>query len=209
MSKFITIHQGAELLGVSSQTLRRWEREGKGIEVKRTIGGQRRYDVSKLPFQKFPVKMEHPLTIAYARVSCYDQKADLLRQEEMLGMFCSAKGWQFEIITDLGSGMNYHKSGLKNLLDKILEKNMSRLVITHKDRLLRFGAELIFSLCKENEIEVVIINQGDETSFEEELAQDVIEIITVFSAKLYGARSHKNRQLRESLKKVAEDATSN
>jgi putative resolvase len=82
----------------------------------------------------------------------------------------------------------------------ILEKKMVRLVLTHKDRLLRFGAELIFALCEAKHIEVVIINQGDEVSFEEELAQDVLEIITVFSARLYGSRSRKNKKLVDAAK---------
>ena len=88
-------------------------------------------------------------------------------------------------------------------------KNIRRLVITHKDRLVRFGAELIFELCEIQEIEVVVINQGDEISFEEELAEDVLEIITVFSAKLYGSRSHKNKQLMERLKQISVDAKTN
>ena len=100
--------------------------------------------------------------------------------------------------------MNYHKRGLKNLLERIMNEQIGRLVLTHKDRLLRFGAELIFSLCAAKKIEVVIINQGDEPSFEEELAKDVLEIITVFSARLYGSRSRKNKTLMENLKKAAE-----
>jgi len=79
---------------------------------------------------------------------------------------------------------------------------IGRLVLTHKDRLLRFGAELVFSLCATKRIEVIIINQGDEPSFEEELAKDVLEIITVFSARLYGSRSHKNKQLMDNLNKA-------
>ncbi len=79
------------------------------------------------------------------------------------------------------------------------------MVLTHKDRLLRFGAELIFSLCEARQIEVVIINQGDEVSFEEELAQDVLEIITVFSARLYGSRSRKNIKLVEAAKVLIGD----
>src|ERR1700761_4980120 len=104
----------------------------------------------------------------------------------MLEMFCAAKGWKFELISDLGSGMNYRKKGLRKLLEAILEGQVERLVVTHKDRLLRFGAELIFSVCEARKIEVVIMNQGGETSFEEDLAQDVLEIVTVFSARLYG-----------------------
>ena len=82
---------------------------------------------------------------------------------------------------------------------------MGRLVLTHKDRLLRFGSEIIFSLCELTNTEVVIINQGQQpVSFEEELTQDVLEIITVFSARLYGSRSRKNRQMIESLRAAAE-----
>ena len=104
--------------------------------------------------------------------------------------------------------MNYHKRGLKRLLSAILDGNINRLVLTHKDRLLRFGAELVFALCESQEIEVVIINQGDEPSFEEELAKDVLEIITVFSARLYGSRSRKNKKLIEGLKEVVDVASS-
>ena len=94
-----------------------------------------------------------------------------------------------EVITDLGSGLNYRKAGLQRLLELIMRRRMRRLVLTHKDRLLRFGAELVFALCEEQGIEIVIIHQGDQPTFEEELAQDVLEIITVFSARLYGSRS--------------------
>jgi putative resolvase len=208
MNKLLTIKEAAELLGVSAQTLRRWEREGKGIAAQRTSGGQRRYELSKLQ----PLPPENPskaaLSIAYARVSSHDQKEDLIRQEKMLEMFCTSHGWQFEIISDLGSGMNYHKRGLKSLLHRILNENICRLVIMHKDRLLRFGAELVFALCEMRQTEIVIVNQGKEPSFEEELAQDVLEIITVFSARLYGSRSRKNKKLIEDLQRAATDATS-
>jgi predicted site-specific integrase-resolvase len=105
-------------------------------------------------------------------------------------------------VTDLGSGMNYRKKGLKRLLDEIIEDRVSRLVITHKDRLLRFGAELVFAICEAKDIEVVILNKGEDTSFEEDLERDVLEIITVFSARLYGARSRKNAKLLERMAKA-------
>lgn len=121
-------------------------------------------------------------TIAYARVSSRDQKADLEKQAQVLEMFCAQNGWQYEVITDLGSGMNYRKKGLTRLLNLLISGEVGRLVITHKDRLLRFGAELVFSVCEMKSVEVVIINQGPDSSFEEDLAKDVLEIITVFSA---------------------------
>ena len=104
--------------------------------------------------------------------------------------------------------MNYYKKGLKQLLNDILAGNIGRLVITHKDRLLRFGAELVFSLCEARQVEVVILNQGEDTTFEEDLAKDVLEIITVFSARLYGSRSRKNQKLLEGVKKAVEDSQS-
>lgn len=121
-------------------------------------------------------------------------------------MYCAKQGWTFEVMADLGSGMNYRKKGLKRLLNDVIEGRVSRIVLTHKDRLLRFGAELVFALCDAKHVEVVIFNQGEDTTFEEDLAKDVLEIITVFSARLYGSRSHKNQKLLDNIKKAAEDA---
>ena len=98
--------------------------------------------------------------------------------------------------------MNYHKKGLKRLLHDVIEGRIGRLVITHKDRLLRFGAELVFAICEAKNVEVVILNQGDDTSFEQDLAKDVLEIITVFSARLYGSRSRKNQRLLDGVRQA-------
>ena len=115
--------------------------------------------------------------------------------------YCAATGWRTEIIRDLGSGMNRRKKGLRRLLEMIIRRQMKRLVLTRKDRLLRFGAELVFSLCELQAIEIVIIHRGERPSFEEEVATDVLKIITVFSARLYGARSHRSNELIEALSK--------
>jgi predicted site-specific integrase-resolvase len=96
--------------------------------------------------------------------------------------------------------MNYRKKGLNKLLEAIMNDEIGRLVLTHKDRLLRFGAELVFALCEAKSVEIVILNKGENLSFEEELAQDVLEIITVFSARLYGSRSKKNQKLIQAVK---------
>ena len=202
MTRFIKIGKAAEILGVSIQTLRRWEIDGSLIPDRKSVGNTRYYNIDKLHGSKSP---QNDVTIAYARVSSHDQKDDLARQAKLLSTFCISHGWNYEVIQDLGSGMNYYKKGLKHLLDLILDRKIRRLVLTHKDRLLRFGAELIFALCQARQVEVVIINQGEEVSFEEELAKDVLEIITVFSARLYGARSHKNKKLVEAAKVLIND----
>ena len=91
------------------------------------------------------------ITLGYARVSSHDQKDDLMRQKEVLQLFCAQRGWSFEIIEDLGSGMNYRKKGLIELLNRLLSGEIERLVLTHKERLLRFGEELIFQSVKSSE----------------------------------------------------------
>lgn len=206
MNKFLSIQDAAKCLGVSPQTLRRWEKKKKMIPAHRTEGGQRRYSTAQFKSFDFCDKTTDRPTVAYARVSSHDQKEDLQRQVHMLEIYCSSKGWTFFVMKDLGSGMNYNKRGLKQLLEQIMNGQIGRLVLTHKDRLLRFGAELVFSLCAVKNIEVVIINQGDEPTFEEELAKDVLEIITVFSARLYGSRSHKNKQLIANLQNAVANA---
>ncbi len=183
------------MLGCSVATLRRWDASGELVPARRTQKGTRFYNVADL----FGVTDESAPTVCYARVSSRGQKADLECQYAALEAFCAAKGWRSVVIEDLGSGVNCHKRGLQQLLEMILRRRQNRLVLTHKDRLLRFGSELVFVLCEAQGIEVVIIDQGERPSFEKELAQDVLEIITVFSARLYGARSHESKKLIDAL----------
>jgi len=204
MSRLVSIGEASDILGVSISTLRRWESAGKLIPD-RTAAGHRRYQLDKIKPGFLHATGEERRTVAYARVSSHDQKEDLERQKQVLELYCARQGWTFEIISDLGSGMNYHKKGLKRLLDDLVEGRVGRLVITHKDRLLRFGAELVFAICEAKGVEVVILNQGEDTTFEEDLAKDVLEIITVFSARLYGSRSRKNQKLLENVKKAVEE----
>jgi putative resolvase len=207
MNKLLSIKETAELLGVSQSTLRRWEKDGRLIPDERTKGNQRRYKLSSIRPEMIGGANLNRKTIAYARVSSHDQKSDLERQKKLLELYCSSNGWDFELISDLGSGINYNKKGLKKLIGSIIDDDVGRVVVTHKDRLLRFGAELIFSICEAKEVEVVIINKSEDTTFEEDLAKDVLEIITVFSARLYGARSDKNKRLLENMQKAVDDST--
>ena len=204
MNKIISIGQAAKLLGVHVQTLRNWEKSGKLKPDSISPGGTRRYNsdtIMRISGKELPqIEKDDRVTIAYARVNSQDQKEDLKRQAQVLELYCAEHGYKYELITDLGSGMNYYKKGLTTLISRILDDGVKRLVLTHKDRLLRFGAELIFSICEAKGVEVVIINRGEEkASFEEDLAKDVQEIATVFSARLYGSRSGKNRKIIEKL----------
>ncbi len=186
-STLMSIGEMARKLGVAVGTLRRWDREGKLRPLLRTSGGHRRYGTAP----KVPACGP---TVLYARVSCHDQKDDLERQKERLTAFADRKGWKdCEVVADLGSGLNFKKRGLLRLLQMILDRRISRLVLENKDRLLRFGSELVFRLCASQGIEVVVVDDLPR-SFEADLARDVLEIITVFSSRLYGARSAGRRK---------------
>jgi predicted site-specific integrase-resolvase len=184
-----SIGKVARYLGVSVVTLRRWDKEGRLSSDSRTFGKHRRYDAFRI--QRLFQKEKPKATVGYARVSSHDQKNDLERQANTLKQHYP----NATIIKDLGNGLNFNKKGLKTLLAMIVNQEIETLVLTHKDRLLRFGSELMFKLCQHFGIQIVILNQQTEQSFEETLSQDVIELMTVFCARLYGARSHKNRQV--------------
>ncbi|MGQ9612071.1 IS607 family transposase [Chloroflexus sp.] len=202
------MREAASLLGVSMTTLRRWDASGK-LAADHTAGGHRRYDLAKLTPDLFRAEADtQRRTLAYARVSSHDQKAELERQKQVLERSCARQGWTFEVISDLGTGINDHKKGRKKILDGIIDGRVGRLVLTHKDRLVRFGAELVFAMCEAKNVEVVILNQGEDTTCEEDLAEDVLEIITVFSARLYGSRSRKNQRLLDGVRKAVKESQS-
>ncbi|TCS45838.1 IS607 family transposase [Pseudobacteriovorax antillogorgiicola] len=205
----VRLTQAAKQLGVHPDTLRRWANADKIKVAGTTPGGQRLFDLNEIAQAiKSPtnrILVQDKPTVAYARVSSHDQKDDLKRQVECLQLYCSSQGWNFEVIEDLGSGMNYNKKGLKKLIKSLCNQEIGRLVITHKDRLLRFGSELIFSICEHVGSEVVVINSSEESTYEEDLTRDVLEIITVFNARLYGSRSHKNKKIVQALKDAADE----
>lgn len=199
----MSIAEASEYLGVCQDSLRKWEKAGK-ITSHRTTGGHRRYDSEELI--KFKNKKEgNRYTVAYCRVSSSDQKDDLKRQIDAVSMYCIAKGYQFKVISDLGSGLNYNKKGLNELIDLICSREIERIVINYKDRLIRFGYEIIEHLCQIYDVKIEIINLTEDKTYEEELVEDVLSVITVFSSKLYGSRSHKaNKMIAENKKMLNE-----
>jgi len=135
------------------------------------------------------------LTVGYVRVSSHDQKNDLVTQEATLKEKAAERGFPVaEIISDIGSGMNVKKRGFLKLMGMLLSGRISHLVIMHKDRLLRFGSEIIFLICRTFNIKVTILEESPAKTHMEQLAADLVEIVTVFSSKLYGMRSHINRK---------------
>ena len=173
----LTASEASEYLHVAPVTLRRWEQAGV-ITPLRTHGGHRRYRQEDLDTvsRGTILKKSKGLTIGYCRVSTSGQKADLIRQSQVVTNYCEINGYRFKIITDIGSGLNYRRKGLSEMISMICYGDVERVVVNYKDRLMRFGYEMFEQLCNEHHV--------------------IIEtIITVFSAKLYGKRSHRNKQI--------------
>lgn len=199
-----SIKEAADSLGVSVSTLRRWEKEGK-ITSTKTSGGHRRYTIEDLSSSKRSKSKLTRITIGYCRVSSADQKEDLRRQVDNVSQYCIAKGYSFKIIEDLGSGLNYNKKGLKELITLIQTNQVGRIVINYKDRLLRFGMEMLEQVCQFHEVEIEIINHSEDKTYEQELVEDILSIITVFSSRLYGSRSKKTKKVKEAVENALID----
>ena len=199
----LTTKEVAQLAGVNLDTVRRWDSKGL-IKSYRTEGGHRRYDTDSVYSYIGQPKAtrQDKYSLIYARVSTRNRENDLNRQVELLEMFCSSKGWRYKVLKDIGSGLNYNKKGLIELIRLIETNQIDRLIINYKDRLLRFGSEIIFEMCKWHNVEVIIVSEDESKTYEEELVDDVLSIITVFSAKLYGSRSHKNKAVVEKNKEL-------
>ena len=189
----MSIGKFAKKAGVSTSTIRKMDRENKLKPARVSDGGTRYYSSDQLiEFQN--VKNDNKIVVGYCRVSTPSQKDDLETQVSNLKTYMIAKGYEFDIIRDIGSGINYKKKGLKQLIDMINNHEISKIVILYKDRLIRFGYELIEYLCEINGVEIEIVDH-EEKSKEDELTDDLIQIITVFADRLYGQRSKKTKRL--------------
>ena len=195
-----SIGKFAKLIGRSIQTLRSWDKQGKLIPAYRGKSGHRMYSEEQLNEVLQIVKPKEKINLGYIRVSAKHQSSDLDRQSELMEMFLMKQGKEFQIISDIGSGINYKKRGLKDLLKLVSTNQIDKLYISSKDRLVIFGYELIEEVCKLHGVEIVIINKSNEQTDEEELVEDLLNIIHVLSCRLNGKRSHINKRIMEKLK---------
>ncbi|OEF97892.1 IS607 family transposase [Vulcanibacillus modesticaldus] len=196
--KYYSIGEFAELIGKTQQTLRNWDKTGKLKPSFITEGGHRMYSQSQLN-SILRINQKDKITVGYCRVSSNKQKDDLERQIQYVRDYMIAKGYQFRIITDIGSGINYNKKGLNELIDMITNAEVDKIVVLYKDRLVRFGFELIENLCKKYGTTIEIIDNTPKTD-EQELVEDMIQIVTVFAAKLQGKRANKAQKIIRELK---------
>ena len=201
--KYYSIAETSKLLNVTAQTLRNWDKSGKLKPHHTTDSGYRYYSQEQLN-RILGVKDTTRKVIGYCRVSSHKQKDDLDRQVENMRTYLLAQGKPFEIITDIGSGINYKKKGLRELVKLITQNEVDKVVVLYKDRLLRFGYELIEYIASLYNCDIEVIDTSEKTE-QQELVEDMIQIITIFSCKLQGKRANKTKKM---IKELIEDDTS-
>ena len=201
--KYYSIGQFAKAIGKTTKTLRNWDKNGKLKPVRVEDTGYRYYSQEQLN-HFLGLKLEKQINkkiIGYCRVSSHKQKDDLERQIENVKTYMYAKGYQFEIITDIGSGINYNKKGLNQIIDMVTNSEVEKIVVLYKDRLIRFGYELIENLCNKFGTIIEIIDNTEKTE-QQELVEDLVQIVTVFSCILQGKRANKAKKM---IKELIED----
>lgn len=192
MDKKYKPNEFSKLINISVRTLQRWDKEGI-LKSYRTPTNRRYYTHSqylKYTGLSSPEEREGK-TIIYVRVSNRTQKDDLINQIEFLKQYANSKGIIIDgIFQDIGSGLNYKRKKWKELFEECIEGKISRILIAHKDRFVRFGYVWFEEFLKTYGIDIIVVN-NDKLSPEEELVQDLISIIHVFSCRIYGLRKYK------------------
>lgn len=194
----MSIGKFAKKIGVSVSTVRHWDNINFLKPVKISNTGYRYYSQEQVD-KYLDNDNKNDKVILYGRVSTQSQKDDLERQIQNLKTYAYSKGYSFEVITDIGSGINYKNKGLIKLLELISHNQINRIVILYKDRLVRFGFEIIEKLCELHNVTLEIVD-NTETSKEQELTDDLIQIIAVFANRLYGRRHKKTLSLIKQVK---------
>lgn len=199
--RFYSIGKFAKIIGKSEQTLRNWDKEDRLKPHHVTDSGYRYYSQDQVNHYLGMANIEpkNRLTIGYCRVSSHKQKDDLERQIENMEDYLKMRGYNYRIIKDIGSGINYNKKGLNKIIEMVIHHEVERVVILYKDRLVRFGYELIENLFKHYQVEIEVIDNTEKTE-EQELVEDLIQIVTVFSCRLQGKRANQAKKLIKELK---------
>jgi len=198
MEKLYTLKEAKKLLGVTTKTIQRWDREGK-IRVVRTVGGRR---IPESEIKRILGLKEERVVVGYARVSPTTQKDDLERQKQLLHSYAKDRGYgEIQILSDVGSGLNENRKGFLRLLEMVAERKVSKVIVAYKDKLTRFGFETLRKLFQAFGAEIEVIN-SEEKNPQEEPVEDLITIVSHFAGKLYGMRSHKYKEVVEGVRKL-------
>ena len=207
--KYYSSKTVTKILGVTAQTLRNWDKVGKLKPSYIKSNGYRYYSEDSILSYTQERKTKKDLNvIGYARVSSKKQIDDLERQVNNLKLYLDNKYKDYDIITDIGSGINYTKKGILSLIDKINKKEVDVIVVLYKDRLLRFGFELVEYFARINNVKIEVLDKKNKTE-DEELVEDLIQIITVFSCRLQGRRKSKTKEILDEFYKKMQEISNN
>jgi len=207
--KYYSSKTVTKILGVTAQTLRNWDKVGKLKPAYIKSNGYRYYSEDSILSYTQERKTKKDLNvIGYARVSSKKQIDDLERQVNNLKLYLDNKYKDYDIITDIGSGINYTKKGILSLIDKINKKEVDVIVVLYKDRLLRFGFELVEYFARINNVKIEVLDKINKTE-DEELVEDLIQIITVFSCRLQGRRKSKTKEILDEFYKKMQEISNN
>ena len=188
-------HEFAEMVGVSVKTLQRWDNDGK-LKAYRSPSDRRYYTHKQYVDYIGESTSKSGKTIIYTRVSTSNQKDDLNNQVEFLKQYANAKGLIVdEVFEDVGSGLNYNRKKWNKLLEDCMLGHVKTILVAHKDRFIRFGYDWFERFLKSNGVEIIVVN-NEKFSPQEELVNDLISIIHVFSCRIYGLRKYK-KQIKE------------
>ena len=194
---FLSPKEAAKIFNVTTRTLTNWSNEGR-LQYTRTRGGHKRFAVSDV-IPKIKGERTEGRRICYCRVSTYNQKDDLERQIS----FFRHNYPEYEIVRDTGSGLNFKRKGFNSILDAAIKGDVREIVVTHRDRLCRFGFELVERIVTTYSKGKIVVLNNEETTPQQELVNDLISIITVFSSRLYGLRSH---NIKKQIRGAVEDS---
>ena len=198
--KFYSAKTVTKILGVTAQTLRNWDKENKLKPTYVKSNGYRYYsEESILAYTQERKTKKNLNVIGYTRVY-KENEIELSKQKENIEKYLKERYEHYEIIEDIGSGINYNKPGLLKLIEKINKKEVDVIVVLYKDRLLRFGFELVEHFASLNNVKIEVLDKIDKTQ-DEELVEDLVQIITVFSCKLQGKRKSKTKKILEEMSK--------
>lgn len=199
MERLYTLKEAKKLLGVTTRTIQRWDKDGK-IRVFRTVGGRRRIPESEV--KRILGLREERIIVGYARVSSSTQRDDLERQKHSIMAYAEERGYgEIQILSDIGSGLNENRKNFLKLLEMVSKGDVSKVIVAYEDRLSRFGFGTLSKLFSAFGTTIEAINH-EEKAPQKELVEDLITIVSHFAGKLYGMRSHKYGEVVEGVRKL-------
>jgi len=188
--EYVTTTKAKEILQVSFKTISRWTETGK-LNFITAPSGRKRYNLKDIyGLTNSNLSSNQKQKICYCRVSSAKQMDDLKRQQN----FFREKFPTYELVTDVGSGINWKRKGLKTILERAMQKNISEVVVAHRDRLCRFAFELLEWILETNGVKLLVLNEDKEHSTDQELADDILSIVHIYSCRKMGTRRYKNKE---------------